>query len=207
MVYLISPIIIIILLFVAFHLNMLICISAGLAVAILNIMAGRKLKIIQILKIIFAKVSVYQMIFVVISVMAFTGIMRSSTLIQDLSGFFSGGTNGATNQIPFAYMTITVIFLPFIIGLLTGLTVGFVGITFPLIFSTIVPGGIDVMPMAVLAYVSGVSGVMLSPVHLCLVLTNQYYNSSFRKVYKTLIPVALSVLALAVIGFLLYTLL
>ena len=185
--------------------------------------------------IIFAKVSVYQMIFVVISVLAFTGIMRSSTLIQELSGFFSGGTRycetvsngasapcertnglsavpqkgqaGATNQIPFAYMTITIIFLPFIIGLLTGLTVGFVGITFPLIFSTIVPNGIDVLPMAVLAYVSGVTGVMLSPVHLCLVLTNQYYNSSLRKVYKTLIPVALSVLALAVVGFLLYTLL
>ena len=204
MVYLISPIIIIILLFVGFHLDMLICISAGLAVAILNTIAGRKLKIIQILKIIFTKVSVYQMIFVVICVLIFTGIMRASTLISELSRFFTGGIDG---NIPFIYMTLTIIFLPFIIGLLTGLTVGFVGITFPLIFSIIVPTGINVMPMAVLAYVAGVTGVMLSPVHLCLVLTNQYYNSSFRKVYKTLIPVALSVLALATIGFLFYTLL
>lgn len=208
MAYLISPIIIIILLFIGFNLDMLVCISAGLAAAILNTIAGRKLKIIEILKIIFAKVSVYRMIFVVINVLIFTGIMRSSTLIQELIGFFSGGTNGnAASQIPFVYMTITVIFLPFIIGLLTGLTVGFVGITFPLIFSTIVPNGMDVMPMVVLAYVSGVTGVMLSPVHLCLVLTNQYYDSSFRQVYKTLIPVALSVMALAILGFLLYTLL
>jgi len=213
MVYLISPIIVIILLFVAFsarptglggHLDMLICISTGLALAVFNILISRKLKITEILRIIFTKVSVYQMVFVVICVLVFTGIMRSSTLISELSRFFTGGIDG---NIPFVYMTITIIFLPFIIGLLTGLTVGFVGITFPLIFSTIVPNGIDVLPMAVLAYVSGVTGVMLSPVHLCLVLTNQYYNSSFRKVYKTLIPVALSVLALAVAGFLLYTLL
>jgi hypothetical protein len=219
MVYLISPIIIIILLFVAFHLNMLICISTGLAVAILNTMVGRKFgapaeagpwrqrrqKITGILKIIFVKLSVYQMVFVVISVLIFTGIMRASTLIPELSGFFSPASRQAgAVDIPFVYMTITIIFLPFIIGLLTGLTVGFVGITFPLIFSTIVPVGVDVMPMAVLAYVSGVTGVMLSPVHLCLVLTNQYYGSSFRKVYKYLIPVSLLVLGIAIIGFCLY---
>ena len=202
--YLISPIIIIILLFVAFKLDMLICVLTGLALAILNILISRKLRVIGMLKVIFGKLSVYQMIFVVVSVLIFTGIMRSSTLISELSRFFTGGIDG---NIPFVYMTITIIFLPFIIGLLTGLTVGFVGITFPLIFSTIVPGGIDVMPMAILAYISGVSGVMLSPVHMCLVLTNQYYNSEFSRVYKTLIPVSLSVLALAVMGFLLYTLL
>ncbi|MBI5778804.1 MAG: DUF401 family protein [Planctomycetes bacterium] len=204
MVYLISPIIVIILLFVVFHLNMLICISTGLAVAILNVLISRKLKITAILKVVFVKLSVYQMIFVVISVLIFTGIMRSSTLIVELSRFFTGGIDG---NIPFVYMTVAIILLPFIVGLLTGLTVGFVGITFPLIFSTIVPNGIDVMPMAMLAYISGVSGVMLSPVHLCLVLTNQYYNSEFSKVYKTLIPVSLSVLLLAVSGFLLYAIL
>jgi hypothetical protein len=203
MLYLISPILIIIVLFAAFQLNMLICISAGLALAIFNILFSRKLRIIEILKIVFAKVSVYQMIFVVICVLIFTGIMQASALIPELSRLFTGGIDG---NIPFIYMTLTIIFLPFIIGLLTGLTVGFVGITFPLIFSIIVPTGVNVMPMAVLAYVAGVTGVMLSPVHLCLVLTNQYYNSSFRRVYKTLIPVSLAVLALAIGGFLIYSL-
>jgi len=204
MFHLISPIILIILLFVAFQLDMLICISAGLTLSVFNIITSKKLKLIEILKVIFARLSVYQMIFVVICVLIFTGIMRASTLIPELSRLFTNGSNG---QVPFVYMTVTIVCLPFIIGLLTGLTVGFVGITFPLIFSTIVPGGMDVMPMAVLAYVSGVTGVMLSPFHLCLVLTNQYYNSSFKKVYKTLIPVSLTVMALAVAGVLLYVLL
>ncbi|MEW6026547.1 MAG: DUF401 family protein [Planctomycetota bacterium] len=223
MIYLISPIIIIILLFVVFGLDMLVCLLAGLLAAMLNTVFGRRFppkadppmaeKPLQVLKIIFAKWSVYQMIFVVICVLVFSGIMRSSALIGDLSDFFTGrpspgygAAGGIGSEIPFIYAVITIIFLPFIVGLLTGLTVGFVGITFPLIFSTIVPNGIDVLPMAVLAYVSGVTGVMLSPVHLCLVLTNQYYNSSFRRVYKTLTPVALSILMLAIMGFLLYTL-
>lgn len=204
MAYLISPILIIIILFVAFQLNMLICISAGLGLAIFNVLAGRKLKIAEVLKVIFAKRSVYQMIFVVICVLVFTGIMRASSLIGDLSVFFTGGLDV---RIPFGYMTATVILLPFIIGLLTGLTVGFVGITFPLIFSSIVPAGSEIMPLAILAYISGVSGVMLSPVHLCLVLTNQYYNSEFSRVYKILAPVSLLVMAVAVGGFLAYSLL
>src|SRR3989339_2288265 len=53
MFHLISPIILIILLFVAFQLDMLICISAGLTLSVFNIITSKKLKLIEILKVIF----------------------------------------------------------------------------------------------------------------------------------------------------------
>lgn len=199
--YLLLPIFIIIILFMAVRLPMLISLLIGLGWIILTALVKRQLGLKSILKIIFAKMHVYQMIFIVISVMVFSGILQSSTLTADLSKFFSGGQ---AHQIPFIYMLLSVILLPLIVGLLTGLTVAFVGITFPIIFTTIIPGGMDILPMAMLAYISGVSGVMLSPLHLCLILTNQYYKSSLMKVYKYLVPVVLIIFVMGIAASCLY---
>ena len=38
-----------------------------------------------------------------------------------------------------------------------------------------------------LAIVSGFLGVLLSPLHLCLLLSNQYFGAAFGRVYKHLI--------------------
>lgn len=38
-----------------------------------------------------------------------------------------------------------------------------------------------------LAYVAGVVGVMLSPVHLCLILTIEYFEADFLCSYKPLL--------------------
>ena len=43
--------------------------------------------------------------------------------------------------------------------------------------------------------------MMLSPTHLCLILTNEYFNSDPLKVYRKL---AVPVFLLALFGFLLY---
>ncbi|MFH1231827.1 MAG: DUF401 family protein, partial [Planctomycetota bacterium] len=241
--YLLLPIGIIIILFLAVRLPLLVCLLISLGWIILTVLVKRQLGIKSILKVIFAKWHIYQMIFIVMSVMVFSGILQSSTLTGDLTKFFnpvrdrssqrddrpaveknsdstrypnkdilsnvkpniSNGVNrGQGNQIPFIYMMLSVILLPLIVGLLTGMTVAFVGITFPIIFTTLIPSGINVLPLAMLAYVAGVSGVMLSPLHLCLVLTNQYYKSSLMNVYKYLVPTVLIVFITAIMMFWLY---
>jgi hypothetical protein len=54
-----------------------------------------------------------------------------------------------------------------------------------------------------LAYVGGFSGVLLSPVHLCLLFTTEYFRADFKKVYRLLLlPVSLVVLVALVILFL-----
>ncbi len=94
---------------------------------------------------------------------------------------------------------ITIMALPFFIGLLTGITHGFVGITFP-ILSAIFGTGTDVnIDYVALAFLFGFIGVLLSPFHLCLVLTKEYFNADFSKIYKFLIGPSLF---LGVMGFL-----
>jgi hypothetical protein len=50
------------------------------------------------------------------------------------------------------------------------------------------------------AYAGGFAGILLSPVHLCLIVTKQYFKADFKKIYKILLlPVAFVVLIALVI--------
>jgi integral membrane protein (TIGR00529 family) len=76
--------------------------------------------------------------------------------------------------------------LPFSIGLMTGLTIAFVGVAFPILLP-IFTGGDNLFVYLMLAYASGYCGVLLSPLHLCLILTKDYFKAELRKVYRLLL--------------------
>ena len=82
--------------------------------------------------------------------------------------------------------------LPFLAGLLTGHTVGFVGSTFPLLVSISAPAPLSLVS---LAFASGFIGVLLSPVHLCLVLTREYFKADLPGIYRKTIPAGTIVFA------------
>lgn len=92
-------------------------------------------------------------------------------------------------------------FLPFITGILTGFTVGFVGSTFPFLLSMVPENGNHYITFA---FCSGYCGVLLSPVHLCLILTKEYFNAEMRKIYKRLIPGVVLVLLTGLAVFLIH---
>ncbi|MCP4582719.1 MAG: DUF401 family protein [candidate division Zixibacteria bacterium] len=78
--------------------------------------------------------------------------------------------------------------LPFLVGLLTGLTAAYVGVGFPIVSSAfILTGGLN--SGIYLAYAGGLMGIMVSPVHLCLVLTKAYFKAQFGGIFRILIPV------------------
>jgi uncharacterized protein len=199
--YLSLPIVLIVILFLSLHLSALLCVLISFLWVIIDALFTEKLKAPKIIKITFGTITIYQMILTVISILIFTGILQASSLISELEQLFS---TGAGNTLPLAYVLTIIILLPFIIGLLTGMTVAFIGITFPIILA-LEHTGIATLPTVMLAYVSGISGVMLSPLHLCLILTNQYYGSSLKKVYAYLIPITTVVFASALILFFIYS--
>ncbi|MBI5189372.1 MAG: DUF401 family protein [Nitrospirae bacterium] len=125
----------------------------------------------------------------VLGVMVFKGVMEGSGAVDDLPDFF------ASVGVPTA---LVLFILPFLVGLMTGITIAFVGVTFPMILPLI--GGQDPdMAMLAFAFASGFAGVMYSPVHLCLVLTKDYFKSELAPIYRMmLVPEAL-VVAVAVV--------
>ncbi len=79
---------------------------------------------------------------------------------------------------------------PFLVGLLTGVNQAFVAISFPLLVPIIGTGRPDMILMT-FAYVSGFCGILLSPAHLCLALTADYFKAEMKDVYRILVwPVA-----------------
>ena len=113
--------------------------------------------------------------------MVFKGMLDASGAIEALPVFFR------ESGLP----TVVVLFtLPFLVGLLTGLTVAFVGATFPII--TAMMGGHPDPATVTFAFASGFAGVMLSPTHLCLLLTVQYFKADLAGTYRLLyVPIVL----------------
>ncbi|BBA69547.1 DUF401 family protein [Geobacter sulfurreducens] len=125
----------------------------------------------------------------VFGIMIFQETLRLTGALDGISRFF------AESGLP-TVLIITVI--PFLAGTMTGLTVAFVGITFPILMP-LMGGNAPSLGLLSLAFGSGFAGVMISPVHLCLVLTREYFGADMTKVYHRLwIPQAL-VLAAAVV--------
>jgi hypothetical protein len=102
-------------------------------------------------------------------------------------------------------MVLVVAILPFIAGFVTGLAVGFVGTAFPIVLNIV---GVSMGPEHVwlyipLAYGFGHMGQMLSPLHLCMILSNKHFDTMYGPVYRYLLPSALTTATLNVGYFLL----
>ena len=85
-----------------------------------------------------------------------------------------------------------IILIPLIAGLAVGINVGTIGASLPVVMSLLgaSPPLILLLPTAELAYAAGFMGQMLSPVHVCLVVTNQYFKTSLlRSLAGLILPV------------------
>ncbi len=130
----------------------------------------------------------YRILLILLSVMIFKGFVEDSSLFPLMKTFLSAHRN---------WFVFLMVFLPFSIGFLTGVNTAFVGIAFPL-FLPMVGKNLDYIS---LLYISGFSGVLLSPLHLCLVLTCEYFGAKLIRVYKYLIPPVGLILASAILIF------
>jgi len=79
--------------------------------------------------------------------------------------------------------------IPFIVGLATGVTAAAFGVGVPVILPVLAQMGPSILSNALIVYAGGMAGVMLSPVHLCLILTKDYFHADWL---ETLLPVALA---------------
>jgi integral membrane protein (TIGR00529 family) len=120
-----------------------------------------------------------QMVYMVAGILIFKGILEDSQAVVAVSQEFLNW------KIPLISITII---LPFIVGVVSGITIAFVGTTFPILISMVEALGQSglIVPYLMLAMASGFAGVLLSPLHLCLLLSNEYFNAPMESVYKYL---------------------
>jgi len=78
---------------------------------------------------------------------------------------------------------IVIFVVPFIVGLLTGYNVAAVSTAFPALVALLPTGG-----HVLIAYCGAFFGVLLSPVHLCLILTKDYFKAHLGSIYRVIVP-------------------
>jgi hypothetical protein len=114
----------------------------------------------------------------IISILIFKELISNSKVLDNLPVVLS---NLNVPDVLIAF------FSPFLIGFLTGLTVASVGISFPILKSFYFVNNFINYPLIMISLIAGFWGVMLSPVHLCLSLTKDYFKTSFNEIYPKLI--------------------
>ncbi|WP_033301109.1 DUF401 family protein [Sediminispirochaeta bajacaliforniensis] len=94
-------------------------------------------------------------------------------------------------------LRLLVLLIPFISGMTTGVSVGFVGACFPIVFSLLGPSPTlaSTLSTLALAYPFGFMGTMMSPVHVCLIVTNEHYGTNLGPSIGAVIPPAILVMA------------
>jgi integral membrane protein (TIGR00529 family) len=180
----ISPIMLALLLVVLFRVNAVLALGG----AVMALYGFHRYTPAMILKNLRESVS-GKALFLVIGIMIFQEVLRATGALAGISTFF------VASRMP---VHLLLFLIPFIAGVMTGLTVGFVGITFPLLLPLM--GASTPSPALVaLAFGAGFAGVMLSPIHLCYVLTCEYFQADIAKVYHRLFLPSACVMAAVLI--------
>jgi integral membrane protein (TIGR00529 family) len=130
-----------------------------------------------------------ELLLTVFMVMGFKKVLESSQALPAVSNTL------VSSGIPFWLIAILI---PLFIGVMTGMTIAPIAIGFPILIP-IFQNDPKFLNHMMLAFASGISGDLLSPFHLCLILTKDYFQADLKGVYRFIwIPVA----SLLVVGLL-----
>jgi hypothetical protein len=157
----------------------------GLVAALVWVAASNHLPVVRIRASLMDQGSV-SILLLIVAIMIFQGVLKESQAALEIRSEL------------FAYhipVSLVMMILPFLAGFITGIAVGFVGTSFPLIIPMFPENSlVGYLSSAALAFTFGFMGMMLSPVHLCFLVTKDYYGASLIKSYRYLLLPALSVM-------------
>ena len=121
----------------------------------------------------------------IFGIMIFRNIIVTSKSLEMLSPLLQN-----SSYHPFLILTV----VPFILGAVIGNNLLAIGLNFVLV-SSILLSNICVPVVSVL-YVSSFVGYLISPLHLCTIVSGEYFKTGLIELYKYLIPSALSIVVI-----------
>ena len=167
--YGLSPILLVIVLNIVFHLGF----SIGLLLGIGLLFVENKVPFKKAAAMIKKGFSPHMGV-AMVGIMFFRQVVNSSGIVTDLMGLLEGSP-----------AIVLMVGLPMIISLFMGLALLSIGVCFPLLLPL---SPVPTPVFAVVVYMSAFTGYLASPLHLCLILTKEYFNSSLIGVYRRFLP-------------------
>jgi hypothetical protein len=100
----------------------------------------------------------------------------------------------AVQDIPIPAIVFFVV-IPLFFGIVMGYNLGAIGVSFPIIYSFLpLFNDANTVALASVMYVSSLVGYLISPLHLCNVVSSEYLKVDITGMYKMLVPAALLLL-------------
>ncbi len=129
----------------------------------------------------------YKTIFMIFGIFIFKEMLEYSQIVEFLPNYF------LSLGIPINGILILV---PFFIGVFTGSQIAYIGICVPVFFAFLVDAnGIIIVSRIIILYIAGYIGTMLTPIHLCLAITKDYFQAKISSFYYILV-IHLSILGI-----------
>ncbi len=100
-------------------------------------------------------------------------------------------------------LLLLVVLFPLLTGLVTGNNTASVAISVPLFLPLLPAGALGEVYLAIM-FVSSLMGYQVSPFHLCLVLSTEYFKAPLTQVIKEILVPSLMVIAIAMIPLIFY---
>jgi integral membrane protein (TIGR00529 family) len=164
-------------------------ISLSIVILSLILLNRYKIKVKDIKDIIKSDLDL-NILFLIAGIMIFQRMLEATGIIIIIPEFFTG------LGIP---RLVVLFIIPFLVGILTGISSATVGICFPVLLPFMVVQNEVNLNYAMFAYVGAYIGMMISPVHLCLVVTKDYFKADLAKIYKLLALPLLIIILFALI--------
>jgi integral membrane protein (TIGR00529 family) len=164
-------------------------ISLSIVILSLILLNRYKIKVKEIKDIIKSDLDL-NILFLIAGIMIFQRMIEATGIIIIIPEFSTG------LGIP---LLVVLFIIPFLVGILTGISSATVGICFPVLLPFMVVQNEVNLNYAMFAYVGAYIGMMISPVHLCLVVTKDYFKADLAKIYKLLALPLLIIILFALI--------
>lgn len=132
--------------------------------------------------------------YMIVSILIFKGILEDSTAVEAIS-----------HELVVLHVPLWLIAaaLPFLVGLSSGVVIAFVGTTLPILIPLIYAlGEAHLIPAYVMLVLAcGYTGVLLSPLHLCLLISSEYFSAPMGSLYRHLWLPCLSLIGSSILYF------
>ena len=138
----------------------------------------------EIGSIVFAKTTIRSLL-VIAAVIVFQRLIEVSAAFDVLK----------TMNISLGMAVLFIFLVSFTVAFLTGVNTAYIAIAFPVLLPLIqhLP---NYFYLSLYIYVIGFAGILVSPLHLCLVLTNEYFGASLLDVYRYMaVPILVMILS------------
>ena len=94
---------------------------------------------------------------------------------------------------------VIIIVIPLLLGTLTGYNLGAVALSYPLVEPFFAFTGVNIIGLTSIIFMCSIIGYLISPIHLCNVLSSEYLKTDTTRMYRMFLPAAFALLLIQIL--------